>query len=672
MTATLSLETLRQLTIVGSGEVALELVLFFSRVLSRRGCTIAVVEKNADALERFKTKLSENLRGEKSEKAKLMEAMITFSSDSAILSDADWIIEATGEDPAEKREALLEIEKLAPEHAPIASQSTRAIPEDLFGSFERPSRTLVLHHHLPVYKNMVVEVVPGAGTDPNLVRQLLHLYERMGKAPIRATGRWGHALEPIRAGLLVASALLADRDMATPAEIDEVACKTLRMRTGPFAAAESAGGMEAVLKSSARYAEQIMPWFGSVPHEADWIPSARRSLSGGEKEEAEPEKAVIEPEKAEVVSIALQGAYFGLACEAVSTGVIALGDLELGIELGLGMRGPFGLMNKMGVRKALEAVQTYAAENPGFAVADLLKEQAAVDAPWTLPLVLREDRDEIAIVKIRRPKALNALNREVMGQIEAVFDDLKADPAIRGVILTGFGTKVFVAGADINELARIETPEQAESLALRGQGIFSKIEHLGKPVICALNGLAFGGGNEMAMACLARLAVKGTKMLAGQPEPKLGIIPGYGGTQRLPRLIGLRAAWPILRTGNPISSAQALELGLIREEVEGDLIEAAKALLRKVLSGEVTLQPIRQASLEVPEDLPEVDIGHLSRKTDELIQKAVLEGARTNLEEGLRIEARTFGECFLTRDVRIGLENFLKFGPRSPAKFIHA
>jgi enoyl-CoA hydratase/carnithine racemase len=198
-----------------------------------------------------------------------------------------------------------------------------------------------------------------------------------------------------------------------------------------------------------------------------------------------------------------------------------------------------------------------------------------------------------------------------------------------------------------------------------------RIEDFGKPVICAYNGLAFGGGNELGMACHARLARKGLSPLAGQPEPNLGIIPGAGATQRLPRLIGIEKAWPILRRGRPFSGREAVELGLVREEVEGDLVKAAVELARAVANGEVTLPRIRREPMEVPESLPEVELGHLSRAVDDVMRKAILEGAKLSLHEGLRLEAKCFGEVSRLEDMKIGVSNFMKNGPRSKAPFVH-
>jgi enoyl-CoA hydratase/carnithine racemase len=220
-------------------------------------------------------------------------------------------------------------------------------------------------------------------------------------------------------------------------------------------------------------------------------------------------------------------------------------------------------------------------------------------------------------------------------------------------------------------LAAQKTPQEAEAFCLKCMAVLSLIEDLGKPVVCAMNGLAFGGGNEMAMACTARVATKGQKVFVSQPEPRLGIIPGNGGTQRLPRLIGMEKAWTLLRNANPISSAQAKELGLIQEEVEGDLIGTAIDWVKKIRSGLIHVPPIKKDPIPIPSTLPEVNIGHLSRKIDSLVQRAALEGAKMTLEEGLKLEAKIFGECLLTQDMKIGIENFLKNGAKVNANFVH-
>src|SRR4030042_4823814 len=218
------------------------------------------------------------------------------------------------------------------------------------------------------------------------------------------------------------------------------------------------------------------------------------------------------------------GAYFGMVCEIVESGITTIGDLELALDVGLVMTPPFGLMNKLGVRKALELVEAYAKENPGFKVAKILLKQAASGKPWKIPMVFREDKKDVAVVRIRRPKVLNALNQEVFGQLREIFTKIRKDSKIKGAVLTGFGTRAFVSGADIGMLASQKTPAEAEAGCLKTMETPNLVENLGKPVVCAMNGLAFGGGNELAMACTVRLARKGLKVFVAQPDPSLAII----------------------------------------------------------------------------------------------------------------------------------------------------
>jgi enoyl-CoA hydratase/carnithine racemase len=221
-------------------------------------------------------------------------------------------------------------------------------------------------------------------------------------------------------------------------------------------------------------------------------------------------------------------------------------------------------------------------------------------------------------------------------------------------------------------LARIETSGDGERLSRASHAVLNRIAGLGKPVVCALNGMAVGGGNELAMACHARIAREGLRVLAMQPEPNLGIIPGAGGTQRLPRLIGVEAAWEILRTGRPVSAQEALERGLVSELVAGErLRDRAVAVVAEAAAGAHPLPAIPDGPIPVPDELPDVDIGHLSTAVDTLIQRAVREGAATDLATGLELEIRLFGQGCDLEDRKIGVRNFIENGPREEAAFLH-
>src|SRR5712692_4181426 len=203
-------------------------------------------------------------------------------------------------------------------------------------------------------------------------------------------------------------------------------------------------------------------------------------------------------------------------------------------------------------------------------------------AALTLENLLYEKKGAIAYATLNRPRVLNALNQETWENLRTAFEDARDAAAVRGVILTGAGDKAFIAGADISELAHV-TAVEAEKSSSYGQAVLNLIENLGKPVIAAVNGFALGGGCETAMACTIRVASEHAKF--GQPEVKLGLIPGGGGTQRLPRLVGKGRALQLILSGEMINAQEAYRIGLVNEVVPAaDLITRAEAILKQIFS----------------------------------------------------------------------------------------
>ncbi len=246
--------------------------------------------------------------------------------------------------------------------------------------------------------------------------------------------------------------------------------------------------------------------------------------------------------------------------------------------------------------------------------------------------LLVEKRDAIATVTVNRPKVLNALNRKTLGELECAFFDLKTDGDVRAVVLTGAGEKAFVAGADINELAKLDATEGVE-FARKGQAVLDLIENLGKPVIAAINGYALGGGLEIAMACHMRFAAEGARM--GQPEINLGVIPGFGGTQRLARLVGEGRAMELVLSGDQITAEEAYRLGLVNRVVPAaELMNACVEFSGKLASK------------------PAVAVRYA--------MQAVHRGLQSSLEDGLALEANLFGLCCATEDKKEGTGAFLE------------
>src|SRR4051812_30692125 len=267
-----------------------------------------------------------------------------------------------------------------------------------------------------------------------------------------------------------------------------------------------------------------------------------------------------------------------------------------------------------------------------FAPSPATAPNSAPRAALALANVQYEKKGAIAYVTVNRPKVLNALNTPTWTDLRAAFEDAKADASVRGVILTGAGDKAFIAGADISELAHVDAYDAEESSRF-GQGVLDLIENLGKPVIAAINGFALGGGCETAMACTIRVAAEHAKF--GQPEVKLGVLPGGGGTQRLPRLVGKGRALQLILTGEIISAQEAYRIGLVNEVVPAaDLITRAEAILKQIFSN---------APLAVKFSL-----------------EAVNKGLETSQSEGLALEASFFGLCAGTEDKREGTQAFLQ------------
>src|SRR3954454_2238058 len=249
------------------------------------------------------------------------------------------------------------------------------------------------------------------------------------------------------------------------------------------------------------------------------------------------------------------------------------------------------------------------------------------------------DRDDTGIVRItvNRPGKLNALSAAVVGELADAFGKIASEPSIRAAIVTGAGEKAFVAGADIKELAEL-SPAGARESALRGQGAFRLLETCGKPSVAAVNGFALGGGLELAMACTVRFASDNAKL--GQPEVKLGITPGYGGTQRLPRLVGRGRALELLLSGDPITAAEAHRIGLVNAVVpQSELLVHSRTWLAKVLAN----GPLAIA----------------------LVMEAVDVGLDSGLDAGIRFESAAFGVSAATEDRREGTRAFLE--KRKPA-----
>jgi enoyl-CoA hydratase/carnithine racemase len=273
-----------------------------------------------------------------------------------------------------------------------------------------------------------------------------------------------------------------------------------------------------------------------------------------------------------------------------------------------------------------------------LAIATVAPSQGSSTAALALANVVYEKKGALAYVTVNRAKVLNALSSATWHDLQIAFENAQSDPSVLGVILTGAGDRAFIAGADIGDLAQASAID-AERSSRRGQEVLNLIENLGKPVIAAINGFALGGGCETAMACTIRIAVERAKF--GQPEVKLGLLPGGGGTQRLPRLVGKGRALQLILSGGMISAQEAYRIGLVNEIVPAaDLIPRSEAILNEIIAN---------APLAVRYALD-----------------AINKGMETSQSEGFALEASYFGLCAGTEDKKEGTSALLQ---KRPAQF---
>ncbi|MBX3460706.1 MAG: 3-hydroxyacyl-CoA dehydrogenase/enoyl-CoA hydratase family protein [Planctomycetes bacterium] len=671
MAFTLKNWSLEKVGVVGSGQIGPDIALFFTKVLAPFGVPVVVVDVSQDALNAGKAKLEKKVAkgvetgAFKADEAQRMTGNITWTTDYSAFKGCRLVVEAATENPGIKQKIVAALEAVVEPDCIIASNSSHLEPEVIFEKAKAPEHGLVVHYFFPAERNIIVEVVPGKATHDVVTDWVMDFYEQIGKAPILVGSRYGYAIDPVFEGLFLAAALQVESGAGSVKQVDEIARKALGLGIGPFTAMNLTGGNPITAVGLDHYTAKIHKWFRTPASLKAKVEKKEPWETAGKGEKIE-----YTEEQFRKIADAMTGAYFGLVGEIVDSGISNVGDMNMAVSTALVVKPPFEWMNEIGTGNALKLVEQYAASNPGFPVPKCIKERAG--KPFEIPMVFRRDVNGVAVIKIRRPAVLNALNLEVFRQLRAHCEAVEGDAGIKGAVITGFGTKAFVSGADIDMLAALKTAAEGEANSRQFHVTLDYIEDMRKPVICAYNGLALGGGNELAMACHARIARKGLKLLAGQPEVNLGIIPGAGGTQRLPRWIGFDRALQMMRTAKPIDGKTGLELGLIVEEVEGDPVPRAVELVNEYAGGKRELKRIaREALTGLPGKAPDLDIGHLSKRIDQILCDTVINGCKLPLRDGLKLESKAFGECVETEDMHIGMETFLKEGARAKAAFKH-
>lgn len=662
---------LKKVTVVGAGQIGPDIALHFAKTLSSQDTKVIVIDISEEALKKAQEKAYKKIQkgvevgAFKPEQGEKIKQSLMFTNNYQEAANSQLIVEAATEDENIKDKIFKQLEVIADNECVFMSNSSHMQPEVIFRNIKNKTRCLVAHYFFPAEINPVVEIVPGSETNKALTEELLSFYEAIGKVPIKVKSSYGYAIDPIFEGLCQTAIMCLEEGIGNEKEIDAAAVKALGLGVGPFTALNLTGGNPITAHGLDEMGKLVMPWFKTPKSLAE---KAKNKELWNTAQRGE--KVVVDKEKEEKLVRIFKGSYFALASFIMDLGIVDGNDLNMACELSLVIKQPLRYMNETGLGESYQLVKEFCNKHKDFPMPKSIV-KARDNGEWNVKDIVTEKRSDIFIITIRRPKVLNALNLDVLQQIKSALETVRDDKEIKAAVITGFGVKAFVSGADINMLSSLRTPAEGFENSQTFQSILNYIENYSKPVVCAMNGFAFGGGNELAMACTARISKKGIKVLVCQPEVNLGFIPGAGGTQRLPRLVGVAKAAEILRTGKSVSSKEALEIGLVMEEVEGDLMEEAISLARNIAVGRAKVNSIPKTPLNDKSSPVHLELNHLSKKIDELMIKAIYEGSRLPLDAGLKLESEMFAECLKTEDMRIGLTNFNTNGPKAKAEFMH-
>ncbi|GIW71149.1 MAG: 3-hydroxyacyl-CoA dehydrogenase [Planctomycetota bacterium] len=592
----------------------------------------------------------------------------------AELATADLVIEAVFEDLAVKREVFAQLGELTPAETILATNTSSFRVAQLAEVTARPQRVLGLHYFYHPAKNRLVEVVPHAGTSPEVTGRAWQLQERIGKTPIRSADTPGFVVNRFFVPWLNEAVRLLEEEVANLPAIEQLAKEIFGIGMGPFELMNVTGVPIALHAARTLGAE-----LGAL-----YAPSARlqAQVTSGQPWPLAGEPRARDPE---LVRARLLGLVFLVAAELVEQGVASIEDTDIGARVGLRWPlGPFELMNQVGIEEAARLAGALA-ERYGVELPRLLREQAARGEPFRFERVRLEVENGIATLWLNRPDALNALDEEMLAQLRERFEQAAAQPQVRAIVLRGRG-KAFVAGADVRWFVRLLQAGEIDRIVAftrKGHELLERMRETDKVVIAVLDGLSLGGGSELALGCDRIVATPRGSL--GFPETGIGIYPGLGGTQNLPRRVGRGLARYLIYTGRVLTAEEAFALGLIDRLVPHEQLPAAiEELIAAGKTAEHTGPPHplsgRWAEAARLFDRPAEELLGGAVGTDDPVLARELERVRTQkapialrlaseltelalsnpYREGLRAELERLPQVLGTRDALVGLRSVLE------------
>ena len=561
---------MKKIGIVGAGNMGGGI----AQKTAQEGLSVVLVDIKPEFVERglniIKSSLQEAVDRKilKPEKVGQILGRIRGTTDLAEVKDCDLIIEAVFEDIDVKKDLFKRLDDICDQKTILATNTSSLSVDEIAEATKRPDRFVGLHFFYHPAKNRLLEIIPGAGTSEETVAACKKYSTLTGKTDILVHDAPGFAVNRFFIPWYVEAIRIFEEGIANIPTIDKAAMDAFGIGMGPFKLI-NVTGVPIALHSSASLGNSLGPVYAPPEKLREQAASGALWPLDGE----------IQEDKLRSVADRLMAVVFYVASSMLQEGISDVADTDLGAKVGLRWRnGPFEMMNRVGIEKAYSMVEVFLKGYPAVPMPDTLKKQKEKGEPWDIRFV-RYNRDgEVGRVLISRPDAMNALNSTVVKQLDEAFARARSDPETKAIILESAG-KAFVAGADIKffiDCIKEDRLEDNYAFTAFGQEVLNRIDDSKKPVIAKMDGLALGGGLELALA--TDVIVATPKAVMGFPETGIGIYPGLGGTQRTSRFIGKELAKYLIFTGRQISAEEALEIGLV------DFVFPPEEIDEKILS----------------------------------------------------------------------------------------
>ncbi len=674
---------MNKIGIIGAGNMGSGI----AQKIAQEGLNVVLMDTQEDfvqrGLENIKNTLDEAIQRRilTQEQAGEVISRITGTTDIQRMKDADMVIEVVFEDLDIKKDLFKKLDSLCDEKTILASNTSSLSIQELARSVERKDKFIGLHFFYHPAKNRLVEIIPISTTSEEVLDRARVFSKVIGKTAIDVADAPGFAVNRFFVPWLNEATRLLGEGVADIPTIDRTAKDVFKIGMGPFELMNVTG--IPIAYHSTRSLEKGLGDF--------YAPSSclKEQFESGEKWNLEGEAGSAGVKEVEERLLAT---VFTVACHLVEEGISSMEDIDRGAKIGLRWSlGPFELMNIHGIRDSEVIVREFAARNPGLNMPDILTRQASTGKEWNFSIVDLKVKDGMARIIFNRPEAMNAINEELMRQLDQQITRANDDPEVRTIVLEGAG-KAFMAGADINYfIEKIDAGRINDIVEFTryGHSVLRKIDGSEKLVIAKLDGLALGGGLEVALT--ADTIVASTKATMAFPETGIGIYPGLGGTQRTARYIGKELAKYLILTGKMLDAHSAHQMGLVEyvaspQDIDNKIRELAdRADVLKKSGKPYTVPPELEEIRNLFDDANirnllkgptgQDDLGGKLSKTISfkaplavaLANKLIDEGTEVDLDAGLQMELDNLKKIFPTKDAYEGLTSLVQ---RRRPKFI--